>query len=185
MEAISDYKILGLFSIFILLFGLILVVVKWPQGKHLTFSQHVAKQKQSIIYYTALFSIVLPLLLLFFVGWFAPIFKLSVWFNVFIVAASVTQFACTIIPEVGGWKTKYHRTLAGISALCLIPASLFIVFSSQIDHSSRLLALFGVLTMLGIIIALIRRGGKHSYFLILQSTYFAVFFLPVLTASYL
>lgn len=185
MEAISDYKILGLLSVVILLCGLIFVIIKWPQGKHLTFSQHVAKQKQSIIYYAALFTVVLPLLLLFFVGWFTPTFKLPVWFNIFIVTASVTQLACTLIPEVGDWKTKYHQALAGISAICLIPSLLFILLSNQIDSLSRLLAAMAVIIMLGIIYLLIKGAGKHSHFLILQSLYFAVFFIPVLTASYL
>lgn len=185
MEVVSEYKYLGLLSICLLLCGLILVVVRWPQGKHLTFSQHVAIQKQSIIYYSLLFCVALPLLLLFFVGWFSPTYNLTLWFNVLVIASSVTQIACTLIPEVGGWKTKYHRVLAGISAICLVPALLFIVLSNQIDNLSRVLALLGVLTMLGIIITLIRSGGKHSHFLILQSAYFAAFFIPVLTTAYL
>jgi hypothetical protein len=185
MEVVSEYKYLGLLSVCLLLCGLVFVIMRWPQGKHLTFSQHVAKQKQSIIYYSVLFCITLPLLLLFFVGWFSPTFNLPVWSNIFVIASSATQIACTLIPEVGGWKTKYHRALAGISAICLIPALLFIALTSQINNLSKVLAMLGVIIMLGIIIALIRNGGKHSHFLILQSAYFAVFFIPVLTAAYL
>lgn len=161
------------------------MIIRWPQGKHATFSQHVAPRRQSIIYYSALFCIVLPILLLFFVGWFTPTFNLPVWFNLFIVASSITQIVCTLIPETGGWKTTYHRMLAGLSATCLIPALLLIAFSNQFDGISRVLAVLGTAAMLGIIITLIRSGGKHSHFLLLQSTYYAVFFIPVLTASYL
>lgn len=185
MRAISDFKYLGLLSVCLLLCGLIFVVMRWPQGKHLTFSQHVALQKQSIIYYSVLFCIVLPLLLLFFVGWFSPTYNLPISFNVFIIVSSITQIACTLIPETGGWKTKYHRALASVSAICLVPALLFIVTSNQISDISRILAMLGTVTMLSIIITLIRSGGKHSHFLILQSTYFAVFFIPVLAAAYL
>lgn len=185
MQLTSDFKYLGLLSVCLLLCGLIFVVMRWPQGKHLTFSQHVALQKQSIVYYSVLFCVVLPLLLLFFVGWFSPTYNLPTLFNIFIIVSSITQIACTLIPEVGGWKTKYHRALAGISAICLVPALLFIIFSSQINTISRVLAVFSTITMLGIITVLIRNGGKHSHFLILQSTYFAAFFIPVLIAAYL
>lgn len=62
----SDYKLFGILAVSILAVGLSLVVVKWPRSRHFTFSQHVAVSKQSILYYVGLFTVVLPLLVLFF-----------------------------------------------------------------------------------------------------------------------
>jgi hypothetical protein len=185
MQPVDDYKYFGLLSVVILLSGLLFVVYKWSHGTNLTFSQTVAKQKHSIIYYSTLFSIVLPLLLLFFIDWLTPEFQLSVWFSIFIVVSSVTQLFCTFIPEVGGWKTKYHRALAGISALCLIPALLFLIVSNSIGAASRAIAALSLIVMLGIIFVLIKQKGIHTHLLVLQSVYFIAFFAPILTASYL
>ncbi len=181
----TDYKYLGLLAIVILIFGLAFVALKWSEGRHLSFSQHVAKRKHRIIYYNLLFTIVLPLLLLFFLGWFAPTFHLSYWFGVFIVASSVTQYACTLIPEVGGWKTHYHRLLAGISAIFLIPALLTLLSSNYIETGIKIVVLVSLVIMLGIIYSISKNKGQHQQFLLLQSIYFAAFFVPILLIAYI
>src|SRR5687768_4830790 len=119
MLAIEAYKPLGALSAVILFAGLFYIVNKWPQGKHITYSQRIATSKQGIIYYILLFSLVLPLLILFFVKWFIPAFNLSPWFGFFVFASSLSQYLCTLIPEVGGRKSRYHRFFAFSSALLL------------------------------------------------------------------
>jgi hypothetical protein len=178
-------KYLGLLAIIILIIGLVIIVLKWPQGRHLSFSQHVATRRHSIVYYTLLFSIVLPLLLLFFIGWFIPEFGISAWFGLFIVASSVTQYVCTLIPEVGGWKTRYHRLLAGVSAVLLVPALMVILLTDSIETFSKLHTVVSLFIMLGIIYVLFRGKGQHHQLLILQSCYFVAFFFPVLFIAYL
>lgn len=180
-----EYKYFGLLAVIILALGLSFVALKWPEGKHLSFSQHVAKAKHRIIYYNLLFTIALPLLLIFFLGWLMPTLKLSVWFGFFIVMSSVAQYACTIIPEVGGWKSRHHRLLAGISALLLLPAQAILIFADNIEPVHKLLVLTGMLTMLGIILTVVKEKGYHSHLLILQSAYFAAFFIPILFIAYL
>lgn len=104
MEAIDSYKDLGLLSFCLLLFGLVFVILRWPQSKHLSLSHYVAQKKLSIIYYSLLFWFALPILITFFIIWFSPMFALPPAFNLLILTASVTQIACTLIPEIGGWK---------------------------------------------------------------------------------
>lgn len=133
-------KYLGLISIITLLAGLWFVVRKWPQGKHLTFSQHVAQHKSATVYYFFLFAVTLPLLNIFFVKWFTPTFNLPIWFNVLAIAASVFQIACTLVPELPGWRTRWHQALAGASAVMLLPLPIILVSSSNIgivDKNSR------------------------------------------------
>jgi hypothetical protein len=183
-QPINDYKFLGLLAVLILVVGLAFVVIRWPQSRHLSFSQHVALRKQSIIYYSLLFCVALPLLLLFFIGWFPPTFNLPIWFNILLITSSVTQIACTFVPEVGGWKTKYYRALAGMSGICLLPA-LLILFSNRIDAFSRVFVTLGIITMLGVVINATKNKGKPNNLLILQCLYYAAFFIPILTISYL
>lgn len=146
-----EYRYFGLLAFIILITGLIFVIFKWPAGKHLTFSQHVALQKQSIIYYVALFSITLPLLLLFLVGWFQPTFQLSPWFNVFIVLSSIGQLLATIVPETTGWKVKFHRFISGMSGVLLIPMLVLMLSSEQISIVGKIITLLGIITMASVI----------------------------------
>lgn len=184
MEPIPAYRHLGLLASLILLVGLSFIIWRWPEGKHLTFSQHVALYKHRILYYIGLFSVVLPPLLLFLLGWFGPTFKLPVWFGVFIVASAVTQYACTLIPEVGGRKTTYHRWLAGVSALCLLPSIVILLGSPHIFIWGKTVSAIGIVIMSSVIYLLIKGKGAHRSFLILQSVYFAAFLGAVLFIAY-
>ncbi len=180
-----QYKYLGLISVTLLLVGLWFVVWRWPQGKHMTFSQHVAQHKSATIYYFFLFAITLPLLNVFFIKWFVPTFDLTIWFNVFAIAASVFQVACTLVPEATGWRTKWHQALAGISALLLLPLPVMLAFSLGVAAAGRLLAVVTTLIMLSVIAFTIHVNGKHAKLLIAQAAYFVAFFIPILFISYL
>lgn len=185
MEASADYKYFGLLAAIILLCGLAFLAVKWPQGKHATFSQHAAAQKFTVLYYILLFSVTLPILIAFFVGWFVPYFNVSIWFSVCIIASAITQLACTLVPEVGGRKTTYHRLLAGTSALLLLPPLAFILAADSIPAIGRYITLTSLLIMVAIVATLAVRKNKRSYNLLLQIGYFGAFFAAILYVSYL
>lgn len=169
-------------SVLLLLAGLSFVVLKWPQGKHRTFSQHVAQHKSATIYYFFLFAVTLPLLCLFFVRWFTPTFSLSTWVNVWVISSVVFQIACTLVPETTGWRVKVHQALAGVSALLLVPVMDILARSPNIEAVGRILACLSLLSMLSIITYTVQ--GKHARLLVLQSLYFAAFFVPILYISY-
>ena len=179
-----SYKYFGLLSIALLFAGLWFVVWRWPQGKHMTFSQHVAQHKSASIYYFFLFAITLPLLNIFFIIWFALTFNLPIWFNVFAIGASDFQIACTMVPELPGWRTKWHQALAGISALLLLPLPMILAGSSNIEIVDRIVAANSLFGMLSVIVFAIRAKGKHPKLLIAQALYFAAFFIPILSISY-
>lgn len=65
MLPIETYKPIGIIGVALLTIGLAFVLYRWPQGKHMTFSQHLAQQKQSIVFYIGLYTIVLPISALF------------------------------------------------------------------------------------------------------------------------
>ena len=186
MLPLTAYRHFGLISFLILLVGLAFVIIKWTHGRRMTFSQHVAMQKSSTYYYIILFSIVLPLLLLFFIYWFTPIFHLPIWFNVFVTIAAIAQYICTIIPEIDGWKAKYHRILAGISGIFLIPPLVILLSSHYISDTSKIIILLGLFCMITVVFTLIAGKAKQyepSY--IHQSAYYCAFFIPILAANYL
>ena len=181
----ESYKYLGLLTICILAAGLTYIVVKWPNSKHATFSQHIAASKVSIIYYIVLFGVVLTLLTLFFLKWFIPTFEPSMWFSVFVITSSIAQFACTLIPEVGGWRTLSHRVLAGLSGLLLIPALSLLLYSENIRDFGKVLVVLGLGFMMSVIFTVLLQKGKPRYSLMLQTAYFTAFFLPILIIAYL
>lgn len=181
----SDYTYLGLLAVSILVVGLAFVVIHWPKDRHATFSQHVAVRTQSIIYYVALFAIVLPLLTLFFINWFVPTFQVSPWFTILVIASSTAQIACTLIPETGGWRSQYHRALAGISGLLLLPALALLLMSSVLDTTDKILVSVGLSSMVMVLLTVIAKKGMPRNFLLLQAGYFSAFFIPVLYIAYL
>lgn len=178
------YRYFAALAVFVLVIGLSFLVVRWPQGKHVTFSLHAAAYRHTVLYYNLLFTIVLPLLVLFFAGWFGPYFGLSPWFTVFVVASSVAQYIVTLIPETGGWKTRWHRAITALSALCLLPALALVLATPSLSLAARLLTLASLIAMVGIIGYLALIGGRHKYLLFFQAGYYAAFFVPVLLVAY-
>lgn len=104
---------LGVMSFIIIVVGLALIPVLWPSNPRNTFSQNIAKQRSSILYYIALFALFLPIFLLFMLGWFIPHFSLPPYTYTLVWVAAITQFACTLVPETRGWKVFWHRFFAG------------------------------------------------------------------------
>ncbi len=180
----SAYKNFGCFAVIILFLGLTFLVRKWPQNKGLTFSQHAAAQRVSIGYYIGLFAVVLPLLNLFFIEWFVPVLKLSKWLTVCVVVSSITQFACTLIPEIAGLRAKWHRALAGLSALLLVPPVGLLLFSDYIHAWLKIVILLCLLVMIGVIGAASFLKGK-AFGWRAQALYFSAFFTAVLLVTYL
>lgn len=181
-----DYKYFGLPTVILLVLGLIFVLYRWPAEKHLTFSQRVALQKQSIIYYVILFSVTLPLLLLFLVGWFQPTFKISPWFNTFIFLSSAGQLLATLVPETTGWKVKFHRFISGVSGVLLIPMLVLMLSSEEISIMGKVITLLGIITMACVIgVLMINKKETFTPSYVHQSVYYAAFFIPILAVSYL
>lgn len=179
-----DYRYFGILATVILAVGLLFVILKWPQDRHKTFSQHVAPKRSSIFYYATLFALVLPLLILFFTKWFAPHFEISSWFSILVIIASVLQMACTLIPEVGK-NIKIHRALAGASAIFLIPALALILLTPSITLVSKIIVAAALSIMILCAFLVIRRKGAPRNFLSIQSSYFAAFLAPIIYISYL
>jgi len=179
------YKYFGLVAVVVLAVGLGFVVHKWPRGVSYTFSQHVALRRASIIYYAALFFVTMPLLVLFFIKWFVPVYNISHWFTVLVMGSAVAQCACTLVPETGGRKSSIHRALAGLSAVLLIPALLVLSRQNEMGTIQMIIILLSVAVMTSITGLVALSGGKHKYFLVLQALYFAAFFAPILFISYL
>ena len=177
------YKHLLFVALLILVTGLIVLAVRWPQGMGKTFSQHAAAQRFTIYYYIGLFTLVLPLLLAFFVGYLIPTLQLPTWFSVCIIFSMLTQYACTLIPETGGWKTTVHRVLAGISALLLLPCLQILLAADSVSQSDKSYIVFPFLLMISAVATLIVMKGQAKHALIIQAMYFAAFFSAVLVVT--
>lgn len=185
MIAHPAFKHLGLLAALVLFCGLGYVARTWPQGLHRTFSQHIATSRRAIVFYVALFVAVLPLLLLSFLGWFGPTFHLSAWFSGLIIAASATQFLCTVIPETTGWKRETHRALAFLSASCLLPIMAIILIDGVAVGCVELLGFISLAFMVATMAILGYHKAEHKFLLLFQAGYFAAFFATVLAVTYL
>ncbi len=149
---------LGLLAFILLFGGAAYIALRWPQGKHATLSQHVAVSRRKILFYILLFTGVIGTLLPFFFVWFMPTFQPSAWFGVYVIVSSATQYACGFIPEVGGWQTKWHRFLAGMSALFMIPALIILALADLVHVLGKVGIAFSLIVMLGVIFLLAKVG---------------------------
>lgn len=178
-----------LLSILVLIFGLAFLVVRWPQGKNKTFSQHAAAQRATIYYYIALFLIVNPLLAFFFYDYFIPKYHLSFIFSAAISLAIAGQFIAAFVPEVGGWKSRVHRQAAGWSAFGLFLATASIVVDQPLPLPIQIVGVMTLIFMLFCSVltlkaTLSRKLFEHRYFLWLQIGYYALFFAVILSVTY-
>jgi len=186
--ATETYKNLILLVTLITAVGLSIILKVWPYGINRTFSQHVARHKASIIYYILLFSIILPLLLLYIFKWFIPTFNPPALFGPLLILASVSQYGCVLAPETSGRKTFIHQMLAFLAADCLLPATVLIALTPVVSSVGRVVAMLSSLLMASIIAifvkAYVKNNGQHRYLLIIQASYFALFFITLLVATY-
>jgi hypothetical protein len=186
--ATEEYKNLISIVSLITVIGLSVILKIWPYGINRTFSQHVARHKASIIYYILLFSIILPLLLLYIFNWFIPTFNPPTLFGFLLVLASVSQYGCVLVPETGGCKTFIHQMLAFLEADCLLPATLLIALTPAVSPIGRAVAAISSLLMATIIAifvkAYVKNKGQHKYLLVIQASYFALFFITLIVATY-
>jgi hypothetical protein len=173
-----------LFITLLLTLGLAFTVIRWRGGVHMTFSQHAATNRSSKIFYSLLFLVALPILMLFFSSWLVPNKNLPDIFLWFAWVAVVFQIVCTWVPEDGGMRTVIHRILTGISGIAILPPVAIIATTSNLSvfmHTTSLIALFLMIALLGV--ALKHQKG-YKWALLLQVSYYAIFFLVILAATY-
>ncbi len=173
-----------LLTILLLIAGLTFTVRKWKGGLHMTFSQHAATNRASKIFYSLLFMVTLPMLVVFFAKWYVPANNLTDIFLWLAVVSAVFQILCTWVPEVGGTKTVIHRILTAISGVALLPLVTIIACSSQFSTSERSVAWLALATMIALLGIALKNQGGYRYALLLQIGYYAAFFVVILVSTY-
>lgn len=162
--------------------GLAFLVLKWPGGMHLTFSQHAAKTKWSQLYYCLLFVITLPLLTYFLVRLASSKHLPAIFLDAALVAV-IFQFLCTLVPEVGGVKTIVHRVLTGISAAAMLPLVAILAVASSLSTIAHAIAWCALILMAIILVVGLLHQRGFRYALLLQSSYYVVFFAVLFAAA--
>jgi hypothetical protein len=174
-----------LLVIILLVAGLAYIPLRWPGGLHMTFSQYVASDRWSKIYYSLLFLVTLSLLLWFFIAWFVPEKDLPAAFIWFTTVAVIFQIACTFVPEVGGTRTKIHRALTGISGFAMLPLVSMLALAQNLSFFTKLVAIGTLVVMLVLLAIALRHQRGHNKALLLQIGYYVGFFITILTATYI
>ena len=168
----------------LLIVGLGFVVTKWPGGINMTFSQHAAANRSSKIFYSSLFLITLPILMLFFSAWLVPQKGLSDVFLWFAGVAVVFQIVCTWVPEDGGMRTLVHRILTSISGIAMLPLVAIIATAPNLSIFVRTISLIALFLMIALLGMALRNQKGYKKALLLQVGYYAAFFSAILSATY-
>lgn len=177
-------KHLILLALAILIPGLVFVAVRWPHGIYKTFSQHVAPKKSSIYFYCTLFIIVLPILYIFFAEYLIPLLGLPSNTFILIALSCIAQLGCTLVPETGGLKTKLHLILAGASALLLLAVLLLIATNSNVTDFDKVIVITSTFLMSATVVAVVFWKKTRLPALLLQTSYFTLFFIAIITVTY-
>lgn len=175
---------LGLLAIMLLVVGLAVTIMKRPAGLDKTFSQRVANNKKAEVYYALLFVVILPLLYVFFAGWFVPKYSISQSFLWFAAIAIAFQIACTFVPERGGTRTIIHRVLTAISGIALLPLVMIIATADRIAESLQYVAWAAFVFMAVLLATAVLNQKGFKYALLLQIGYYVPFFCIVLLVTY-
>ncbi len=177
---------LGVLSILVCWAGLFFLIWKWKGNSSMTFSQHAARQKPSIIYYAILWLLVLPPFYWFLMFPFAEKTELGLPFRVLVSVCSIAMLMAALIPETNGWKHKIHRISAYLMAYTMCPIVLLIATEANISTTATILTWVIGLTMLfGVTKSIIEKRQHSDITLIYQATYSALFHIAILLAYYL
>lgn len=184
MHPVETYKYFGLLGIMGLAVGLSFIAIKWPVGIDYTFSQHSARQRQSIIYHFLMSLITSIPILLFLVYWFGPTYKMGILYYIFVWVGVITQLLCTLFPETKGFKANMHRFLAFTSGDCMMPIALLIGLNTKVATIPRIITLVSLAVMIILVSIIAKFKNRPPKFLLIQSAYYIVFFGSVLIAAY-
>lgn len=174
-----------LLIIALLVLGLTYTVIQWPGGLHMTFSQHAARSRWSVVYYAFLFLITLPMLAWFVSAWLVPQKQLPEMFVWFTYVAVLFQIVCTWFPELGGWRTTTHRILTGISGFALLPLVIMLATTAGLSIFVRFSAWVALAVMTSLLVTALSNQKGYKWALLLQVAYYAMFFAVLLLAVYL
>lgn len=175
---------LVLLTLVLSILGLGFLIIKWPGGIHMTFSQHAATNRSSKIFYSSLFMIALPILMVFFSAWFVPEKSLPVAFLWFAGIAVVFQIVCTWVPEDGGTRTVVHRILTSISGIAMLPLVAIVAMAPNLSIFVRITSLMVLLLMIALLGIALKNQKGYERALLLQVGYYSAFFLSILSATY-
>lgn len=177
---------IGLISILISWAGLFFLIWKWKGNSSMTFSQHAARKKTSIIYYAVLWLIVLPPFYWFVMFPFAERLGLGSIFKVLVSLCSVAMLTAALVPETINWKYKVHRLSAYMMAYLMCPIVYVIALQAQLSLFARVtIWLIGFMMLFGVIKSILEKREHSKNTLIFQATYSALFHLAILIAYYL
>ncbi|MCA9328829.1 hypothetical protein KC959_03585 [Candidatus Saccharibacteria bacterium] len=177
---------LGLLSIFVSWVGQFILLKKWPGDGTMTFSQHVARKRESIIFYMVLWSFVLPAFYWFMMIPFADKLGLGILFKSFATLASIGMLGAALIPETTELKTKIHRVSAYGMAYLLCPLVFIVLIQGSISGFARVfLWVTGLWMLAGVIRSSIEKRQHGKKTLLFQAFYVMLFHVSILVAYYL
>jgi hypothetical protein len=172
-----------LYSLTFMVIGLLGLLVWKGFAPDRTFSQKAATSTLSIWYYIVLFAVALVPLYLFFADYFIPLLGLSSVFHAGMFVSLLCQFVCTLLPERGS-TVLAHRIVTGISGILLLPLLAMVGLSQTITQTENIVTFACVTVMSALLVVGLMSQKGHRYALLLQVSYYVLFFVPIILITY-
>ena len=163
-----------------LVIGLIFLIKKWPDGGiHATFSHHAASTRHASRYYALLFLITLPPIVVWFGLYPMPHLALPRLSLYVMIAAAIFQIVAACIPEKAP-RITIHRSVTAISMIAIL---LTVVLLRQASRDFVIGS--ALVAMLGTVLYAVALRDRTKYQLLLQASFYALFFTAVGIAAFL
>lgn len=153
---------------------------------HLSISLHIAQSRRASIVFGMLASIASALAAMTIFGWVLPHYEPNVLSYALYGLIIIDLFTIALVPHVDStWRGAVHN-IAAWGMVYVIPAVMLTALLWPLSDFARYVTI--VLTIVNVILlalALFRREKYRPVFLYFQSAYLAVFFLFLLTITYM
>jgi protein-S-isoprenylcysteine O-methyltransferase Ste14 len=182
---IAAYKAFILLSALITLGTIGLVIVKWPQRRSMTISQHAAANKKVHLLYSLLQTVGFILFYLFMVKWFVPEFSFNLLFRWVITATVVLELVTVWVPDTQGTQSLIHRACAYTAGVLLPLIVAFTLASSAVSTGARVIA--GLVLAIVAIFLVMQLAIKNAQEKIVwyQAASYVLFYIAIIVATYL
>jgi hypothetical protein len=181
----SMLKHFGLISLIICVASVTALVILAGLGSGASISQHVAKQAWSQIVFALLVLISAAGFWTFLFGWFAPHFKLSKVFRVLSVGLLLLLLAVILLPYAGA-TADVHGIAAWGMAYAMLPwfSDVILEIWQKVSRPIRCIMVTWLVVATALLVLHFTVPALGQYFLIMQSSYLAGFWVVMVVISY-
>ncbi len=163
----------------------IYIVRKWPNGRHITFSQHAASNKKASLIFGIAITLETSFYTLFLYRWFIPTFHMGMLFKVLVAIILVLHLMAGLVPETKGLAKKTHRFVAYAATWLFLPTQFILTITSTIPLLARIVSASFFVILCASCVLYLTTPRAREVKLLIQTACIAALPITLIAATYL